>query len=410
MTTAIATLEGSSRAVTYATTKEDIAVLAAAYLGLSAAEDYEGVRKAIADLRGRRVAIEDLRVDLKKEALEFGRKVDSAAKELTTLIEAVEEKLKAKKKAIDDAVARERFERENAERLAAEAKAREAAEAEATERRAAQAIEDARLAEIARQQAIEADRILMEHAKIEAERKAEDKRAAAERERLAAEARAQQKRLDDERADHERKLALEVFDTLMRAFFLVSIDTALRKGSARLIEWVDIDFEARTIHVPAARTKSRKGHTVQFTSRAGEALAALPRICPYVFANPATKLPYGEVTLWKRWRAAADGIGLKPSPGDVSVRWHDLRGTSASRMISQGAKITAVQQILDHSNLSTTACYIRVDSRDVIEAYRLLEESTRKPPKRAPVVAEKRKGPRRAKAKEQNVKSEPEQK
>lgn len=209
MTAALATIEGSSRAVTYATTKDDIALLSAAYRGLSAAKDYEAVRLAIADLRGRRVAIEARRVDLKAEALSFSRKVDGAAKELTGLIEAIEEPLKAQKKEIDDAEARAKFQRENAERLEAEAKARADAETEAAARREVQEAEDRRLAEVARQQAIEADRILMENARLEADRKAEEKRAAAERDRLAAEAREHQKRLDDERAEHDRKLAQE---------------------------------------------------------------------------------------------------------------------------------------------------------------------------------------------------------
>jgi integrase len=184
------------------------------------------------------------------------------------------------------------------------------------------------------------------------------------------------------REDEQR--LLEVFDPLMKAFFLVSIDTAMRKGEVRTLHWGDIDFDKRTIHIPAARTKTKRARTVQFTSRAGDALAALPRVSDYVFANPETKTPYCDATLWDRWRAAADGLGMQPAPGDVSVRWHDIRGSAASRLMSEGATLPAVQQILGHTSIKTTAVYVRVDSRDVIEAYRLLEDATRKPPQRAP--------------------------
>lgn len=177
--TAIATLEGSARAVTYETTTEDIAKLAASYAGLSATEDYEAVRVAIADLRTRRVAVEARRKDLKRESLEFGRKVDEVAKALTASIEAIEAPLQASRQAVDDEKDRLKREAEDRKRAELEARVRVEREAEDARLRAERAAEEARLAEVARLQAIEADRILMENAKLEVARKAEEKRAKA---------------------------------------------------------------------------------------------------------------------------------------------------------------------------------------------------------------------------------------
>lgn len=57
----------------------------AKYSGLTCddAEGYEETRKAIAVLRSTRTGIEKRRVELKKDALEYGRRVDSVAKALT---------------------------------------------------------------------------------------------------------------------------------------------------------------------------------------------------------------------------------------------------------------------------------------------------------------------------------------
>src|SRR5205823_6825864 len=77
----------------YETTLGAIAQLGEQFKGLSfdTPEDYERGRKAIAVLRDKRVAVEKRRKELKADSLAFGRKVDAAAAELTSAIEAIEE-------------------------------------------------------------------------------------------------------------------------------------------------------------------------------------------------------------------------------------------------------------------------------------------------------------------------------
>lgn len=83
------------------------------------------------------------------------------------------------------------------------------------------------------------------------------------------------------------------------------------------------------------------------------------------------------------WRAAADGAELKPAGADESVRLHDTRATTASRLFRLGASLPAVQHILGHASLTSTEKYVRVQSRDVDAAHALLEASVRKGPHRA---------------------------
>src|SRR5579863_5138042 len=94
--------------VTYSITDADIAATQAAYAGLTAdtPKGYEEVRLAIAHCRDTRVAIEKRRVELKADALAWGKKVDAEAKRITTLLEEIEDPLKAKKQAVDDEKAR----------------------------------------------------------------------------------------------------------------------------------------------------------------------------------------------------------------------------------------------------------------------------------------------------------------
>lgn len=218
----------TSQLVTYGVSPIEIAETKARYAALSAdtPAGYEEVRLAIAHVRDARVSIEKRRVELKADALAFGRLVDSEAKRITELFLEIEEPLKAKKKAVDDEKERIRAEAAAEKQRALEAEiaakraiqeAQERAEREAeaqrmAEERAALEAERKRLAavqaELEARQKAENDRIeaarQAERERIEAERRAEQARVDAEREKLAAE-----RRTEEDRARAERK-ALEV--------------------------------------------------------------------------------------------------------------------------------------------------------------------------------------------------------
>jgi len=183
---------------------------------------------------------------------------------------------------------------------------------------------------------------------------------------------------------------LRALDDLMRAFFLIGIDSAMRHDEIRMLEWSEIDWRQRTISIPASKTKTDKDRVARLTTRATEALRALPRYegCLYVFANPKTKAPFTQSSLWYRWDKARTAAGLKAAPGDGTVHFHDTRATAASRIHRLGGTMPAVQQILGHAHLTTTALYIRTQSKDVIEAHALLENALRKGPHRAPSPSE----------------------
>lgn len=68
-----------------------------------------------------------------------------------------------------------------------------------------------------------------------------------------------------------------------------------------------------------------------------------------------------------RWLVDA---GLKTGRYD-GVGAHCLRRTCATRLLSDGAKITSVQQVLRHQSIQTTSRYLRrcdvEELRDVVE-------------------------------------------
>lgn len=123
--------ESTTLPVKYEVTVEQIRAWGETYSALTCdtREGYEEVRLAIGTLRSTRTGIEKRRVELKKDALEYGRRVDSVAKSLTAEIEAIEEPLIAKKAAVDEAKERAKREKEAAEKAAVEAELRAKREA-----------------------------------------------------------------------------------------------------------------------------------------------------------------------------------------------------------------------------------------------------------------------------------------
>jgi integrase len=138
-------------------------------------------------------------------------------------------------------------------------------------------------------------------------------------------------------ADGEAAMLAEL-DPLMRAFFLLALDGAMRREEIRLLEWTDIDVATSTVTLPAARTKGRTMRKVTLTSRAIEAVQALPRICDHVFANPRTKRPYDATAIWKSWRIDSAACGLKPAWAPRSRR---SRGSSATSACPRRASTSA---------------------------------------------------------------------
>lgn len=185
----------------YSPTEAAIADMRERYLPLVATtpEGYEAVRRAIGELRTSRTSIEKRRVALNADALDWQRKVNAEAKRLTGLLLEIEDPLKERKAAVDDAKEREKRSAEIAAREAEEAKLRAILDAEAArlaEERARLA-EERKALEIA--QVAERERQRQEKSRADAERTIAERLQAEARERLDAERR----QLDAERAEIE---------------------------------------------------------------------------------------------------------------------------------------------------------------------------------------------------------------
>lgn len=205
--------------IEYDPTEAAIADLKVKYMpltigGIDDRKGYKVVDEARRHVKSLRCAVENRRKEMKAPAVEWGRRVDAKAKEITAALQPIEDHLVAEQKQVDDEKARIEAERQTA--VAAMVKARveelekygyhvlpetardmteeqyqgdlatakaawEMEQAQKERERQAKEAEEARLAEVAKQQAEEQARLereRQEQAKREAALRAEEKRLA----------------------------------------------------------------------------------------------------------------------------------------------------------------------------------------------------------------------------------------
>lgn len=212
MATATSKNEGMD-VIRYDVTDAAIAEIAETYKNADASttKGYGVVVKGIATTRELRVAVEKKRKDLKRDALDYGRRVDGEAKRITAALMEIEQPLKLLKGAVDDE--KELVKREAEEARLAEERAKAEAERAAKEAalKAEREVEEARLAE-------ERKNLEAERAKLDEERKArEAEESERQRKQEAADTERMKKIAEEERILAERKAETEKAEAEQRA-------------------------------------------------------------------------------------------------------------------------------------------------------------------------------------------------
>jgi integrase len=128
----------------------------------------------------------------------------------------------------------------------------------------------------------------------------------------------------------------------------LSLVCGLRPGEVRTLQWARVNIQRRKMAV-VGKTGERE---IDLTDTAIEILAATPRVqgCEYVFAGRR----FGEpiVAVYKVLRLVQARAGIE------RFRPYDLRHSAATGALATGADVRAVQALLGHADLKTTAGYL----------------------------------------------------
>jgi len=162
------------------------------------------------------------------------------------------------------------------------------------------------------------------------------------------------KPLDEEQV---RRLLEAAGGNPLESLYLIAVTTGLRQGELLGLKWSDVDLEGgilkvrRTVYngvINPPKTKKGK-RSVTLTKRAIRSLENHPRECEWIFCTK-TSTPISCHNLHNRsWKPLLRKAGLP-----IDTRFHDLRHTAATLLLTKGVHPKIVQEMLGHSSISIT--------------------------------------------------------
>lgn len=145
----------------------------------------------------------------------------------------------------------------------------------------------------------------------------------------------------------------------------VALLTGFRSGNVLKLKWEQIDLNLRTIELLKTENKGKKYIKMSISDSLYNLLLTLePKRSGYVFINPKTEKPY--TTIKTAFKAAVRRAGLE------DLRFHDLRRTVGTWLLTSGVDIRTVQSILAHSDVRTTERYLALTNEQNIKAMGVL--------------------------------------
>jgi integrase/recombinase XerC len=159
-----------------------------------------------------------------------------------------------------------------------------------------------------------------------------------------------------------------------RAILELLYATGCRVSEVAGMNLEDIDFKHETIRV---RGKGRKERFVPFGSKAKEALQSYIEVRGMLVAEaPEHKREAKAVFLnYQGTRITTRSIGrlvdkyVKECAMAHDISPHSLRHSFATHLLSAGADLRAIQELLGHARLSTTQIYTHVSIDQLMQVY-----------------------------------------
>lgn len=165
---------------------------------------------------------------------------------------------------------------------------------------------------------------------------------------------------------------IECADGKYKAFFMFLFLLGMRFNEARQLKWSDIDFENRTVTV---HRKGGKINVLPLPDMIYKELTALEKNSQYIF--PQRGDPDKPITdIRKAIKKACKRAGITKH-----INPHLLRHSFATYLLERGVNLRTIQEILGHSQVSTTEFYTHVitaHKRKALEQAGFINVSTRK--------------------------------
>jgi integrase/recombinase XerC len=151
-----------------------------------------------------------------------------------------------------------------------------------------------------------------------------------------------------------------------RAIFELLYGCGLRVSELAGLNLEDIDRAEAWLRV---RGKGRKERQVPLPSKAADALERYLAERPVVRDQPAVFLNHHRNRITTRGLHGIVRLYATSLSGDPSIHPHSFRHAYATHLLSDGADLRAIQELLGHARLSTTQKYTQVSLTELMAVY-----------------------------------------
>ncbi len=149
-----------------------------------------------------------------------------------------------------------------------------------------------------------------------------------------------------------------------RFYFLALINTLARVGEINKLKWEDIHDGYLILRTRKSKNSDITERIIPINDTLMEVLGSIPKYGEYVFSYRDGK-PY--IYRSKILKRACEQAGVK------EFGYHSLRHYGASKLADLGVPITVIQELLGHSNTTTTDIYLQSIKQSLIDAVKKLE-------------------------------------